>query len=70
MRIEMVTPRRTYLVVSPDGSETAKYKPGDIMAVSRVRETEIGDIFSVTCHGKEFDIPLKDVFVMNELALV
>jgi len=70
MKIDMVTPKKTYRVVSPNGNETARFKPGDIMQVSRVNYTPDGEILSVSCHGKEFDIPCKDVFVMNELSLV
>lgn len=70
MRIDMVTPKRTYLVVSPNGDEVARFNTGDIMAVSRCRPTGDGDILSVSCHGKEFDIPAKDVFIMNEHSLV
>jgi hypothetical protein len=70
MRIDMVTPKRTYLVVSPSGDEVARFKPGDIMAVSRCRPTADGDILSVSCHGKTFDIPERDVFIMNEHSLV
>lgn len=70
MRIELVTPKRTYLVVSPNGNEMARFKPGDLMQVSRIRYTGDGEILSVLCRGMEFDIPEKDVFVMNETSLV
>jgi len=70
MKIDMVTPKRAYLVLSPDGSEVARFNPGDIMQVSRIRNTDEGEILSVSCRDIEFGIPTKDVYVMSELSLV
>lgn len=67
MKIETVTTRRPYQVITCDGKVT--FNPGDVLTVIGLRYSGSIEFMSVIGKGLKFDIPSDETTTVSELAL-
>jgi aspartate 1-decarboxylase len=69
MKIETVTPKKTYKIVDCNGKTSRVVQPGDRLSVIAMREFGEFSILSVQHNGETFDIPERAVHICEQLEL-